>query len=472
MGLEKKLKKALTSGKDIERYLPAFLEECASFNQRYTGISFAMHYYNLYESLLEQLPVSNEEKRQILKELNEVIRENLLKPFDGELREAAVCKLHQMRLQSMKRMQILTAYTDRFLLYEYVLNRLEYKFEEKFQETEDETFAQELLAYIFDTQDNVIINHKIQEMLSQLPIRMAKGKFFDLLHGSLSIYIGAEISTVEDYIYMLRCAAGLYYADGEEECYPELKEILKLFKETDYRELSIENYEELTEKLKTAVNQLKEETGFYYNLQELCNVLYAFLLNYPYASAEASNLWKELLPVVQEVAEGFAMEHPVQIKEETVCLFEKTEGKLEEYADIVLKQQGLLHEIQESSSSQLESMMLSQLFECLLLSEKLLSNSLFIELDQEGKLNQKPADRTYIEQRTKELSEEFASRLNEQSQMLNRAMIAGVLKEMPVFFQDQKEVLDYIRTSLSGCRNQAEKTASIHLMREIMKEGF
>lgn len=141
MGLEKKLKKALTSGKDIERYLPAFLEECASFNQRYTGISFAMHYYNLYESLLEQLPVSNEEKRQILKELNEVIRENLLKPFDGELREAAVCKLHQMRLQIMKRMQILTAYTDRFLLYEYVLNRLEYKFEEKFQETEDETFA-------------------------------------------------------------------------------------------------------------------------------------------------------------------------------------------------------------------------------------------------------------------------------------------------------------------------------------------
>ena len=180
---------------------------------------------------------------------------------------------------------------------------------------------------------------------------------------------------------------------------------------------------------------------------------------------------QELLPVIKEIITEFEQETFKRIEERTVRLFEKTEGKLEELAQSVLKQQGILNEIKESHISKVNSMMLGQLLECLLLSEKLLSNSLFVELDTKENVQPKKADREYLEQRIKEISEEFAEKLKEQPQILNRAMMARVLKEMPVFFQDQKEVLDYIKTSLSSCRDREEKIASIRLMKELMKEG-
>ena len=54
MESERKLKRALKSGKDLEQYLPAFLQECASTNQMYAGMSFIIHYYNLYEAILDK----------------------------------------------------------------------------------------------------------------------------------------------------------------------------------------------------------------------------------------------------------------------------------------------------------------------------------------------------------------------------------------------------------------------------------
>lgn len=471
MESERKLERALKSGKDLEQYLPAFLQECASTNQMYAGMSFIIHYYNLYETMLDKEWTLEKEKKEYITKLNHLILENLLETFDGDKRESAIKTIHQIRIEITKRMQILTTYTDRFLLYEYVLNRLELRFEDHLEEIDDETFSQELLKYIFDTKDNVVINRKIQEMLSQLPVRMTKGRFFDLLRGSLSIYLEMDIDAVEDYIYMLRCAAGIYYVKEEEEYYSSLSKTLSLFKMEDYRELSKENYELLSQELKMAVEQVTKETDFYYNLQELCNVFYALLLNYPYASAKALQMLQELLPVIKEIITEFEQETFKKVEEKTVELFEKTEGKLEDLAQLILKQQGILNEIKESHISKVNSMMLGQLLECLLLSEKLLSNSLFIELDTKENVQPKKADREYLEQRIKEISEEFAQKLKEQPQILNRAMMARVLKEMPVFFQDQKEVLDYIKTSLSSCRDREEKIASIRLMKELMKEG-
>jgi hypothetical protein len=42
-------------------------------------------------------------------------------------------------------------------------------------------------------------------------------------------------------------------------------------------------------------------------------------------------------------------------------------------------------------------------------------------------------------------------------------MIAVALREMPVLFHSMDEVRDYIKNSLSGCHDVAEKIASIEL---------
>ena len=79
------------------------------------------------------------------------------------------------------------AYTDAFELYEYILNRKEYGFEENvdeelekmFEEFDAEQFSAEVFNFIFADKDKVAVNAKIQQIVGQLPLRMTKARFYD-----------------------------------------------------------------------------------------------------------------------------------------------------------------------------------------------------------------------------------------------------------------------------------------------------
>jgi len=40
-----------------------------------------------------------------------------------------------------------------------------------------------------------------------------------------------------------------------------------------------------------------------------------------------------------------------------------------------------------------------------------------------------------------------------------------VLKELPVFFNNHTEVMNYVRSALDGCRDEKEKKISVELLR-------
>jgi hypothetical protein len=60
------------------------------------------------------------------------------------------------------------------------------------------------MHYILENKDNVVINGRIAEVVGQLPMRLTRSKFLEYLNEAFSLYKGAMVGTVNDFIYNIR----------------------------------------------------------------------------------------------------------------------------------------------------------------------------------------------------------------------------------------------------------------------------
>ena len=120
------------------------------------------------------------------------------------------------------------------------------------------------------------------------------------------------------------------------------------------------------------------------------------------------------------------------------------------------------------SAEELKKEGLEELSKMLELCAALNSGSLFVNIEEED--NIEPADGAFINQATKLLKEEIEKRLENKEMPVKRAVMAAVLKELPVFFRSQKEVMDYVQYSLENCRDYSEKRISLDLLHEALDE--
>ena len=160
--------------------------------------------------------------------------------------EEAIKELAELRDRIISKMDILTAYTDLFILYEYVMNRLEAVFEnaEEPSAMDNDAVAKEILQWIFSEEEPALVNEHIKEMLSCLPVRMTKGKFLELVENAFSIYSESDSQSIDMFDYMLRSAAGLYTPKGMAKSYSKLDKVKKVFESKEFTELSKEEYED------------------------------------------------------------------------------------------------------------------------------------------------------------------------------------------------------------------------------------
>lgn len=479
----KTLANEIKNNKNLEANLPLFMNEMSSTYATYAGTNFVMHYYDLYEGMVDGHIKPDATANQLLEGINEIVKDNLLQAFDGEVREKSIKKLHLIRNEVMKHMKVLTAYTDIFTLYEYVMNRMELKFVDEYEEVDNDIVARNIVNFIFSENDNVIVNDRIKQMLSQMPIRMTKIKFFDLLKNALMVYEGAEMESLNNFVYMIRSAAGMDEPEGMEDDFAFLKECREHFSILKSGIADEAQYQELKYILLKAIDFLLSTTDTYYAMQQVINYLYALLLNQPYASAPSMENFEKIKDIVSSANEGFLSGMVESVPEHVVALFEETEGELEQVIMQVQSLEGILDEISNSHKSMVEAIMLEKQYECLYLSSKLISISVFIELENESHTKTKEhskekedqikafASKKDIELVFESLYEELSGRLETQAKMLNRAMIAAVLRELPVFFTNHNEVLDYVKNSLASCRDLSEKLVSIRLMQELIEES-
>lgn len=477
----KSICKEIQSGKNLEVNLPQLFNRLITLYEQYAEIRLTMHYYTFYEAYQETEAIRTQGEEAILKEFNDILKDYLFSDFSGEKMEANIKKLDKVRNEIIKQMNQLTAFTDVFQIYEYVLNRVEYRFQEVVPATADDEFAAEILRYIFDTKDNVIINDKIKEVIGQLPIRFTKNRYFDLIRDSLSIYKGADRSSLDRFVYMIKTSAMLYSPEGTNEVCESLVNLKKELAALDYKNITEEEYKHYAKQIEEAAEKINDAVDFFYGLQECVNHLYVLLIASPYAFMEGGYRIESflgemkflLLPqdenicmtILKDVNTLFLNGLKEEIGEELEEKLSYTEGRQEFLSEEFESLESYFSIVRSNHVNMVESLMLSPLYHRLILSQELLGSSLFSKLDEAE--DDRKVDESYLFQVQEDLLKELSQLFGSNSQYVCRAVMANTINKMPVFFQSTNDVLEYVKSSLEQCHDLAEKNACINIIKSF-----
>lgn len=364
-----------------------------------------------------------------------------------EGKEEPVKELSLARDELMERTDILTSYVDKLSVYQYVLNRIELRFSDEIEPIEEETFLQKTMQYIFSTRDNMIINELIKEIIGQLPVRMTKAKYFERLENGLSVYKGADSSSLKSMLYTLRTSAMLYHPKREGQYYKEHGALLSKLQETDFASITKEEHGRLEKVLETAGEELMAEIDQCMLYMEAVNHFYGAFLVKPMTQQAVEPIVDSCLASVFAGDLGKAEGELRRLEGRQERLMEKEPVLEQGLFGAALEEEGVKE---------------------LLMAQALGSDSLFMELDLETQ--DTVVDQAMAVEETQQLIKELKELFSQNPMAVNRAVMANTLSRLPVFFESSQEVMEYIQNSLEQCHDLAEKTMSMKLIYRMMED--
>lgn len=451
----------IIKGRNPETNLERYSAGMAALYHGLAYIKLSMNYYTVYEMHRDGV-------------CEDARLEELLARFHdlagalpaGSLTTAPV---EQLRNELIAVMEVVTAYVDRFRIYEYVLNRIEYRFT---TQKPDLTYynthlTNDLMHYILSDQDQVVIHSKISAVVEQLPMRLTRQKFYEYLREAFSLYHGAQKGTVEDFAYALRTTAMAYAPDGFDHMFPQLYDLYRLLAEADYTGLDEAAFRRLSDALKLGVEKVTACADSFVLLTQMVNDLYTIVLTQPVALgpvAETAAAQAVIADIAACSGKGAAVPET-----KVLAHFMQFEGKQERILSVLSQCDHAVSYALQQYPSELETYGQRQAYEILETTMKLQSGSDFMALKTEpSKAEVAPDD--YADQ----VCEALISRLDELFQQLaqpvRRAVMAEVLAQLPVFFQRPEEIHAYINVSLLQCRDAAEQTAVMEILKMIMAD--
>lgn len=470
--------------RDLERKaggaesLSSYVEKYMGLHDRYASIKLMMEYYMFYEMVSEGINPYIASAEDTAEAFHDLLSRYLEEPSGEELRQMAE-KLLSLRGEIVDKMQVLTTYVDCFVVYEYILNRVQYRFEDMEMMPGDGMFAQDLVNFIFSSEDNTVISDNIRFAVGQLPMRMTRQHYFDLVRDSVSVYQGSDVRSLEGFLYMFRTNAMLYQDENQEKYFTEFVPVLEELSALDYENISEETYAIYAEKLRVNASKLNDVGDLYMQLGQLVNGLYTMCVARRDARGEG------FLPEVERVLRGVnalfrkedspvwrqAGDAPVDSEEEKLYWlgeqFVAVEGMQEQLLEELNRAGAALEGIEESYRAEIGAGELGEDFRMLDKLSLLTSNSVFADLDDAG--SEEMVTREMADKAAAELIEECKAFFQGKSRMLRRAVMANTLEKMPVFFTSAQEVADYVIDSLSSCDDEAEKYASKLLLMDLIK---
>ncbi|MGN1206613.1 MAG: hypothetical protein ACI4SQ_06465 [Eubacterium sp.] len=455
----RKIIKDLDRGVEPRKNLPIYANYLADTYLNYASIELLFSAYMLVETCQEGIDLSDEEERrydEICEEIPHIYEEDPL------MREACIERLDKIRGEITDIMEKYTSYTDQLICYDYVFKHRKYDFkeEEAFAkdvfETEEDVFVKELMAFLVGNKDQSIVKERLQQLMGMIPVHMTNQRLMGKIQDTGSLYIGGDMASLDNFIYMIRSAAMLQKAPGEAK--DSIADLLKELQNTDFINLTEESFDAMSKELEKAGEYILHVTDFYYQLQKVVNAMYALCLASCH-KREESDLYLHCRDVLMEVAKG-------SLSEDSLV---KLEGKIETYVEKSSYLEAVLFEIKHSHKKIIDELGKGEEFDAFAKIANLLSDSLFIDMEHfdENDTVNAAAEAKKISELTAELSE-FLSTL---SKPLKKAVMAEVLEKLPVDFRTAGEIETYIRTNLYGCQNQAEKKAAMIELREWMDEA-
>lgn len=467
--------KELQKNRNQEQMLPEYVKQYMMLNGEYAKVNLMMEYYMFYETVTEGINPYIESAKEIADAFHDMVSDFFEKPLSDEERKEMAERLLVLRQDVTDRMQVLTAYVDCFVVYEYVLNRVQYRFEDQEFLPADEVFAQELVNFIFSGQDQSAISDNIRFVLGQLPVRMARSRYFELIRDSISVYKGSERSSLEGYLYMFRTSAMLYHDENMGKYFQEFVPVLEELASLEYETIDEKTYQIYAEKIRVNASKLNDVTDLYMQLGKLINHMYIICASV----SEPENTGKAEDTVIRGINALF-LEKASAVFEQSENVLQTEEEKLywlgEQFAEVEGKQESLyerlnvagaaLEEIEESQRESIGELGLAQDFQILKKMFLLTSNSTFADLS--GQRREEKVSAKMAEDAADTLIEECRQFFRGKSRMLRRAVMANTLEKMPVFFTSAQEVADYVMNALLLCEDAAEKYAAKQLLSEFM----
>ena len=331
----------------------------------------------------------------------------------------------------------------------------------------DETeLAAKVFKYLFSDGDKMVVNSKIQMVTGQLPIRMTKKRFFDYLTDTLNIYRESDKSSVDGFVSMLQSTALLELPEGYGTDYPEIIKVIRVLEDMDYKNMDLTGYQALTEQFSVTTTRLTELVSNYLLAVELVNNLYAALLARPYQKNEQSET-QTCISMLEGLHNAFITNS--EIPEFVDEGFAEIEGVQETLGEDIMQFESILPDVLSDNKETISWLMSDEMFEKLLQISKLLSSSLFVDLeDDEGR--EESADAGYITSKRDLIVGQLTEFFDTHSKEVNRAVMAALFSNMPVLFNSQQEIKEYIEYSLGHCGNPSELMACAKLLEEMMAE--
>ncbi len=396
-----------------------------------------LNFYLYYEGLTDRAETS-EEERAFTEEFGRILKGFLGGQEDLESLEA-------LRNRIVEKTEILTAFSDCFQIYEYVLNRVERRFlVMKDSGRTPAGLAAELVQHIAGLEDDAGRNEMLREIIAQLPVRFTRQKFYSLVMERFSVLTGVSKASIEDFLYMLKTSAMVQlpeHMEAEEELYRILSELRNM----DYRGLSREEFESCTRSLAHASRLLLDQTDEHVLMAEMINDLYVLFLTRQEALVEAGED-QDFKTCLSRILDAVDKEEDSLVGEEGRRLLERIEGIQEAVEEII------------QAGTDRDDPVLNKI-------DRLLSGSSFMSLE-ETEDSGGEADREFVEKKAEEFCEQLDKMFGSMPKAVIRAVMAKVLSGLPMIFRDSQEVEDYIRSSLESCTDHGEREACMELLEQ------
>ena len=452
----------IKKGKNLERSLSAFAKDLSAAYGSSAILNLSMNYANYFVNSKEK--ETDRSFAGLGDKINSLIKSTIV---EGNVSKESIEEIENIREEVKARVDAATAFLSAFENFNYVLSRKlpNKEYEGKEFDTDDE--ARKILAYIFEDDDNIMINSKIQRVISELPIRYTKGKFFDIIETSVDRYTGAEKKALKAFAYMVRQAGMIYDLDNMQKLYPELADEFEYFKNFEFDKATKKQILTESVKLNSTIARCSELTDDGILVMEVVNDLYAVLLNWDSLNKEDVELETEMITFTNE---SFANEDRSleEFDAKMAEIFTKLEGKLEAVYEDLMSYEGTLFDVQNRFVKEASEYGYKDKYDDLYKCSILKQGSLFADLnDLEDTGLTETAD---LDKLKDTLKSEFDRIFSEVDRSVRRGIMAQVIGSIPVYFENRTEVMDYIRSALASCNSREELVGTINAVTEIICE--
>ena len=476
----------LSKNHNVCEMLPEYVKQCMNYYGSHACYKLALEYYMFFENISEEAGPLESGENRILEQINSITGSFFWKMPDREGCKKLAGEILELRKEITGRMQVLSAYVDCFSVYEYILNRVEYRFKEMAKMPEDVQFTEDVVQFIFSSKDNTLINEKVRFIIGQLPMRMLRSKYFDIIRESVSVYKGCSLSSLESFEYMFRTNAMLYKDENMDIYFTQFKKTLEELKNANFEDIDSTQYKTYNDKVEESTYELLKLSDLYILFGEIVNLLYTVVAAAAYTE-ETDRVQDKSLGVAVTVIKGINVlfsgedndiwklaEVALDLEKEKLGwlseLLDELTGKQEVISEILDMAEAALGQVIEVHDEAIDNLGLTENFDLLKRLSLLNSNSTFAELMEEKGAEDVKVTAQMADEAAGRLINEVKELFRNSSRILRRAVMASTLEKIPVFFNTPQEVADYVSLSLLQCEDEAEKYASKEIIIDEIEE--